>query len=146
MKTAYVALVAILLLNLTLFSQTGTVNKEPVVCMPMATAQKVAQDLLRYDSVRIELNNVYKMIEFKDLQLKKLDAISIVQNEKIDSLNAEIKLHDEKFKTADSQVTKLQSDNVKLQTKNNTLKNVCIGLGSGLLSSIGALLLVISIK
>lgn len=114
--------------------------------MPLSTAQKVAQDLLRYDSTRTELQNVYKIVEFKDLQIKKLDSISITQNEKIDSLNAEITVHDEKFKTADSLATKLQSDNVKLQTKNNTLKNVCIGLGSGLLSTIGALLLVISIK
>ncbi len=114
--------------------------------MPLSTAQKVAQDIIRYDSVRIELNNVYKIIEFKDLQLNTLNAISMTQTKKIDLLNAEIKVHDEKFKTADLRVTKLHTENIKLQSKNNTLKNVCIGLGSGLAATIGALLLVISIK
>ena len=55
--------------------------------MPISTAQKVAQDLLRYDSVRIELVNVYTILEFKDSQLKKMDSINIVQTEKINSLD-----------------------------------------------------------
>jgi hypothetical protein len=145
MKTAYVALVAILLLNLTLFSQTGT-NKEPQVCMPLSRAQRIAQDLLRYDSVRTELNSVYEIVKYKDSQIVKLNKINTVQIEKIDSLNSEIAIHEEKFKTADTRVTELQSENTKLQTSKNNLKNWCIGLGSGLITTIGSLLLVISIK
>jgi len=114
--------------------------------MPISTAQKVAQDLLRYDSVRIELVNVYTILEFKDSQLKKMDSINIVQTEKINSLDAEIDVHIEKFKTANARVITLQSENTELQKKNKTLKDVCIGLGSGLISALGVLALMFSIK
>lgn len=146
MRNVYATLAAILLLNLTLFSQTATKNNKVEVCMPISTAQKVAQDLLRYDSVRIELVNVYTILEFKDSQLKKMDSINIVQTEKINSLDAEIDVHIEKFKTANARVITLQSENTELQKKNKTLKDVCIGLGSGLISALGVLALMFSIK
>lgn len=114
--------------------------------MPLSRAQRIAQDLLRYDSVRTELNSVYEIVKYKDSQIVKLNKINTVQIEKIDSLNSEIAIHEEKFKTADTRVTELQSENTKLQTSKNNLKNWCIGLGSGLITTIGSLLLVISIK
>lgn len=132
-------------MNLTVFSQTD-INKEPQVCMPLSRAQRIAQDLLRYDSVRTELNNVYKIIEFKDSQIVKLNSINVIQIEKIDSLKSEIVAHEKKFKTADTRVTELQSENAKLQSSKNNLKNWCIGLGSGLIATIGSLIAVISIK
>ena len=56
-------LLILLKLNLTVFSQTDTSKiTEPVKCLPLSTFKKIAEDLLRGDSTKFELELTNKEI------------------------------------------------------------------------------------
>ena len=83
-------LVSTLLLSLTLFSQTGTNNKqEPAVCIPQSTAQKIAVDLLRLDSVSVELKSTQDA-------LHKTESKVVVQDSIIQAYLDKVKTYEKK--------------------------------------------------
>ncbi len=77
-------LLILLKLNLTVFSQTDTSKiTEPVKCLPISTFKKIAEDLLRGDSTKFEL-------ELSNKELLKLEEKIILKDSVISiSINKE---------------------------------------------------------
>lgn len=77
-------LLILLKLNLTVFSQTDTSKiTEPVKCLPLSTFKKIAEDLLRGDSTKFEL-------ELSNKELLKLEEKIILKDSVISiSINKE---------------------------------------------------------
>ena len=138
-------LVSILLLSLTLFSQTGTNNNE-VVCIPHSTAQKIAVDLLRLDSVSIELQTTQIVLSKTEAKVVKQDSIIQAYIEKVQTFEKESKAQTERYETCAGRVTKLEKKVTTLTEKNQRLKNLAKGLGGGLVASLGTLVLLIALK
>lgn len=140
-------LVSTLLLSLTLFSQTGTNNKqEPVVCIPQSTAQKIAMDLLRLDSVSVELKSTQDILRKTEDKVAKQDNIIQTYIDKVKVYEKESAAQTERYETCAGRVTKLEEDLTTLTEKNRKLKNLAKGLGGGLVATIGTILLLITLK
>jgi chromosome segregation ATPase len=138
-------LVVTLLVSLTASSQTGT-NNEPQVCLPLGKAQKIAQDLIRLDSVTAELNKTLFVLERTKTKVVVKDSIIASNEEKIATYLKEIGAHETQFKLASDRVTKLEGDVTTLQEKNNKLQGWIKGLGGGFIATLTALVTVIAIK
>ena len=138
-------LVVILLVSLTTFSQTATSN-EPQVCLSASKARKVAQDLIRLDSLIQEHNNTVFILQQTKVKLILKDSIINTNEQKIVQYIGEIAAHEEKYKTAADRVTKLENDVTTLQKKNKNLQGWVKGLGGGLVSAVTSLVAVILIK
>jgi len=140
-------LVSTLLLSLTLFSQTGTNNKqEPVVCIPQSTAQKIAVDLLRLDSVSVELKSTQDVLHKTESKVVVQDSIIQAYLDKVKTYEKESAAQTERYELCAGRVTKLEEQVTTLAEKNRKLKNLAKGLGGGLVASIGTLVLLISLK
>ena len=138
-------LVVILLVSLTTFSQTATSN-EPQVCLSASKARKVAQDLIRLDSLIQEHNNTVFILQQTKAKLILKDSIINTNEQKIVQYIREIAAHEEKYKTAADRVTKLENDVTTLQKKNKNLQGWVKGLGGGLVSAVTSLVAVVLIK
>ena len=140
-------LVSTLLLSLTLFSQTDTNNKQqPTVCIPQSIAQKIAVDLLRLDSVSVELTTTQQVLRKTETKVAKQDSVIQTYLEKIQTYQKESVDQTERYKTCTGRVTKLEEDITTLTEKNRKLKNLAKGLGGGLVTSLGTLVLLIALK
>jgi hypothetical protein len=140
-------LVSTLLLSLTLFSQTGTNNKQqPTVCIPESIAQKIAVDLLRLDSVSVELTTTQQVLRKTETKVAKQDSVIQTYLEKIQTYQKESAAQTERYETCAGRVTKLEKDVTTLTEKNRKLKNLAKGLGGGLVASLGTLVLLIALK
>ena len=140
-------LVSTLLLSLTLFSQTGTNNKqEPTVCIPQSIAQKIAVDLLRLDSVSTELQSTQIILNKTEAKVVKQDSIIQTYLEKVQTFQKESKAQTERYEACAGRVTKLEEDVTTLTEKNRKLKNLAKGLGGGIVASLGTLVLLITLK
>jgi len=140
-------LVSTLLLSLTLFSQTGTNNKqEPTVCIPQSIAQKIAVDLLRLDSVSTELQSTQIILNKTEAKVVKQDSIIQTYLEKVQTFQKESKAQTERYETCAGRVAKLEEDISTLTEKNRKLKNLAKGLGGGLVAFLGTLALLIALK
>ena len=138
-------LVSTLLLSLTLFSQTGTNNKqEPVVCIPQSTAQKIAVDLLRLDSVSVELKSTQDVLHKTESKVVVQDSIIQAYLDKVKTYEKESAAQTERYELCAGRVTKLEEQVITLAEKNRKLKNLAKGLVGGLVASIGTLVLLIS--
>jgi len=138
-------LVSILLLSLTLFSQTDT-NKLPIVCISQSTAQKIAVDLLRLDSVLVELKTTKQVLHSTELKVTKQDSLIRAYSQKIQISQQENAIQIERYQTCSNRVTKLERDVVDLTNKNIKLKTIASGLGGGLVISLGVAILSIVLK
>lgn len=138
-------LVVFLLLSLTTFSQNATSN-EPQVCMPASRARKVAQDLLRLDSLAAEHNKTLFVLERTQTKLVVKDSIINSNEEKIAEYLKEIGTHKEKYTVANNRVTELQESVSTLQTKNENLQGWIKGLGGGLIATMTTLITIILVK
>lgn len=132
-------------MSLTTFSQTATSN-EPQVCLSASKARKVAQDLIRLDSLIQEHNNTVFILQQTKAKLILKDSIINTNEQKIVQYIREIAAHEEKYKTAADRVTKLENDVTTLQKKNKNLQGWVKGLGGGLVSAVTSLVAVILIK
>lgn len=132
-------------MSLTTFSQTATSN-EPQVCLSASKARKVAQDLIRLDSLIQEHNNTVFILQQTKAKLILKDSIISTNEQKIVQYIREIAAHEEKYKTAADRVTKLENDVTTLQKKNKNLQGWVKGLGGGLVSAVTSLVAVILIK
>ncbi len=146
MATKLKMLVSTLLLSLTLFSQTGTNNKQDLVCIPHSTAQKIAMDLLRLDSVSTELTTTQQVLRKTEAKVAKQDSVVQAYLEKVQTYQKESKAQTERYKTCADRVVKLEEDVTTLTEKNRKLKNLAKGLGGGIVASIGTLVLLIALK
>lgn len=134
-----------LLLSLTAFSQKDT-NKEQNVCMPLSVAQKVAVDLIRLDSVTVELKNTQVVLQKTEQKLTEQDSLVLIYKEKLSTYQQEIATQNIRFNTCSERVTKLEKDVVTLTDKNKRLKGWLKGIGGGFVTSVGLLIAMIAIK
>ena len=138
-------LAVILLLSLTAFSQKD-ISKEQQVCMPLSVAQKVAVDLLRYDSVRVELRSTKEILTITEKKVVKQDSIIVTYEDKVLTAKQEIAAQVEKFNSCSSRVVELEKEVATLTDKNRNLKGWIKGLAGGLVTSLGVLTALIVIK
>lgn len=138
-------LAVILLLSLTAFSQKDT-SKQQKVCMPLSVAQKIAVDLIRLDSVTVELKNTQVVLQKTEQKLNEQDSLILIYKEKLLTYQQEIAIQNTRFNTCSERITKLEKDVVKLTNKNKRLKGWLKGIGGGFITSVGLLIAMITIK
>lgn len=145
MVTKLKMLAVTLLLSLTAFSQNAT-TKEQLVCIPQSTAQRIAVDLIRLDSVTVELKNTQVILQKTDQKLVEQDSLILIYKEKLLTYQQEIVIQNIRFNTCSERVTKLEKDVVTLTGKNKRLKGWLGGIGGGFITSVGLLIAMITIK
>jgi len=114
--------------------------------MPASRARKVAQDLLRLDSLAAEHNKTLFVLERTQTKLVVKDSIISSNEEKIAEYLEEIGTHKEKYTVANNRVTELQESVSTLQTKNENLQGWIKGLGGGLIATMTTLITIILVK
>ena len=134
-----------LLLSLTTFSQSAT-TKEQLVCIPQSTAQRIAVDLIRLDSVTVELKNTQVVLQKTEQKLTEQDSLVLIYKEKLLTYQQEIATQNIRFNTCSERVTNLEKDVVTLTDKNKRLKGWLKGIGGGFVTSVGLLIAMIAIK
>ena len=134
-----------LLLSLTAFSQNAT-TKEQLVCIPQSTAQKIAVDLIRLDSIAVELRGTQTLLQKTEQKVLEQDSLIRFYKEKVLTYEQEIASQNERFNKCSSRVTKLEGDVADLTKKNGNLKKWLTGVGGGFVASVGILVAMFTIK
>lgn len=102
--------------------------------------------MLEYDKCKLVLKETEELNRLADKRINSLlDAIQVYDNQKTIMLS-EIATLEEKFDTCEDNRKELKLEVEDLTGKNERLKKWTIGLGSGLVATLGALLLVIAVK
>lgn len=114
------------LISLTVFSQTGTTNREnDVKCFPVSVTKQIAQDLLRGDSALAELKLTNVQLEETEKKVEMKDNIISTYVQKEKNYIKIIDLEREKFNTL-----KDFNDNLQLELKKQKLKSKITSIGS----------------
>ena len=112
-------LLILLKLNLTVFSQTDTSKvTESVKCLPVSTFKKIAEDLLRGDSVKFELELSNKEILKLEEKIILKDSITTILNKKEDNYKLTINTLDSKIYFLEKFNDELSTDLKKQKVKN----------------------------
>lgn len=114
--------------------------------MPISTAQRIAVDLLRYDSVRVELKSTNEILLRTEKKVIKQDSIITAYEDKVLTAKQETAAQVEKFNACSGRVTELEKDVATLTDKNRNLKGWIKGLAGGLVTSLGILTAFIALK
>lgn len=114
--------------------------------MPLSVAQRIAVDLLRYDSVRVELRSVKEILTITEKKVVKQDSIIVAYEDKVLTAKQETAAQVEKFNACSSRVIELEKDVATLTDKNRNLKSWIKGLAGGLVTSLGILTALVVIK
>lgn len=138
-------LAVILLLSLTASSQVDT-NRVQQVCMPIGTAQKIAADLIRLDSVTAEIENTQAILQKTEQKVSIQDSLIAVYKERVLTYQKEIAVQSIRFNTCSQRITVVEKEVVKLASKNKVLKNWLTGVGGGLIVSVGLLITTVILK
>jgi len=117
-----IALVILLNLSLTAFSQTDTSKKEPtpepVKCLPVSTFKKIAQDLLKGDSAMAELKLANEEISKLEEKVALKDSVIVTMQQKEENYKTIIVAHEQKFGVLEN-----YTKSVELQLKKEKVKN-----------------------
>jgi len=138
-------LAVILLLSSTAFSQNAT-TKEQLICISQSTAQKIVIDLIRLDSITVELKNTQIVLQKTDQKLVEQDSLVLIYKEKFLTYQQEIATQNVRFNVCSERVTKLEKDVVILTDKNKRSKSWLRLIGGGFITSVGLLIAMIAIK
>jgi len=112
-------LLILLKLNLTVFSQTDTSKvTESVKCLPVSTFKKIAEDLLRGDSVKFELELSNKEILKLEEKIILKDSVTTILNKKEDNYKLTISTLDSKISFLEKFNDELSTDLKKQKVKN----------------------------
>ncbi len=112
-------LLILLKLNLTVFSQTDTSKvTESVKCLPVSTFKKIAEDLLRGDSVKFELELSNKEILKLEEKIILKDSVTTILNKKEDNYKLTISTLDSKISFLEKFNDELSADLKKQKVKN----------------------------
>jgi uncharacterized protein YdcH (DUF465 family) len=104
---------------LTVFSQTDTSKvTESVKCLPVSTFKKIAEDLLRGDSVKFELELSNKEILKLEEKIILKDSITTILNKKEDNYKLTINTLDSKIYFLEKFNDELSTDLKKQKVKN----------------------------
>ena len=125
-----------LLLNLTIFSQ-NDINK---VCFDQSTAKKIAADLVKGDSAKVELDKTKKLVFQLNEKIVKKDSIILFYIKKDTNYINQVKSYAEIKEKQSILVTGLEKDKDKLITENNNLKTGLKWVGGGFVGTLISLL------
>jgi hypothetical protein len=104
---------------LTVFSQTDTSKvTESVKCLPVSTFKKIAEDLLRGDSVKFELELSNKEILKLEEKIILKDSVTTILNKKEDNYKLTISTLDSKISFLEKFNDELSADLKKQKVKN----------------------------
>ena len=124
-------LVIILFTTFSSFSQTVTnqtsVKQDSIVPLKVPTARLVIKDILSGDGAKIELNEVYKMLDEKNLQIDLYKQKDSLKDEKITNLNVIIDKKDQQFS-----LEREKSDKLLKELKVQKFKTAVYKAGSGI--------------
>lgn len=138
-------MVVILLVSLTTFSQNAT-NNEPQVCLSVSKARRIAQDLVRLDSLTAEHNKTLFVLQKTIAKVEVKDSIIDANNKKIETYLKEISTHEYKDSICTQKVAKLETDVATLQSKNENLQGWVKGLGGGFIATFSIILTSLLLK
>ena len=124
-------LVIILFTTFSSFSQTVTnqtpVKQDSIVPLKVPTARLVIKDILSGDGAKIELKEVYKMLDEKNLQIDLYKQKDSLKDEKITNLNVIIDNKDQQFS-----LEREKSDKLLKELKVQKFKTAVYKAGSGI--------------
>jgi hypothetical protein len=104
---------------LTVFSQTDTSKvTESVKCLPVSTFKKIAEDLLRGDSVKFELELSNKEILKLEEKIILKDSVTTILNKKEENYKLTISTLDSKISFLEKFNDELSTDLKKQKVKN----------------------------
>ena len=129
-------LLTTLLLNLTIFSQ-NDINK---VCFDQSTAKKIAADLVKGDSAKVELDKTKKLVLQLNEKIVEKDSIILFYIKKDTNYINQVKSYAEIKEKQSILVTSLEKDKEKLITENNNLKTGLKWIGGGFVGTLISLL------
>ena len=133
-----------ILTTLTSFSQIDT--RDSIVCLPIGTARLIAADLLEYDKCKLVLKETEELNRLADKRINRLlETIVSYENRSI-LYQKELAATQSLYDTCEVRRIELKTEVEDLTIKNERLKKWSIGLGSGFVATLGALLLVVAIK
>ncbi len=125
-----------LLLNLTIFSQ-NDINK---VCFDQSTAKKIAADLVKGDSAKVELDKTKKLVFQLNEKIVEKDSVILFYIKKDTNYINQVKSYAEIKEKQSILVTGLEKDKEKLVTENNNLKTGLKWVGGGFVGTLISLL------
>ena len=125
-----------LLLNLTIFSQ-NDINK---VCFDQSTAKKIAADLVKGDSAKVELDKTKKLVFQLNEKIIEKDSVILFYIKKDTNYINQVKSYAEIKEKQSILVTSLEKDKEKLITENNNLKTGLKWIGGGFVGTLISLL------
>ena len=125
-----------LLLNLTIFSQ-NDINK---VCFDQSIAKKIAADLVKGDSAKVELDKTKKLVLQLNEKIVEKDSIILFYIKKDTNYINQVKSYAEIKEKQSILVTGLEKDKDKLITENNNLKTGLKWVGGGFVGTLISLL------
>lgn len=125
-----------LLLNLTIFSQ-NDINK---VCFDQSTAKKIAADLVKGDSAKVELEKTKKLVFQLNEKIVEKDSVILFYIKKDTNYINQVKSYAEIKEKQSILVTGLEKDKDKLITENNNLKTGLKWVGGGFVGTLISLL------
>ena len=125
-----------LLLNLTIFSQ-NDINK---VCFDQSTAKKIAADLVKGDSAKVELDKTKKLVFQLNEKIVEKDSVILFYVKKDTNYINQVKSYAEIKEKQSILVTGLEKDKEKLVIENNNLKTGLKWVGGGFVGTLISLL------
>lgn len=128
-------------MSLQSFSQTDTNKKDTLtpICLPYTVAQKIAADLVRFDSCIAELQSKELILKYTNDKYNKQVAITNQYQQKYDYSRLQLKAKDEQIS-----IYKTNIDNLSKQNKKLNKKVKVLGITTG--GSLFAILLLLITK
>jgi len=121
---------------LTIFSQ-NDINK---VCFDQSTAKKIAADLVKGDSAKVELEKTKKLVFQLNEKIVEKDSVILFYIKKDTNYINQVKSYAEIKEKQSILVTGLEKDKDKLITENNNLKTGLKWVGGGFVGTLISLL------
>jgi len=124
-----IALITIILINWTAFSQIG-INNSEIKCFPISVVKKITQDLLRGDSAKYQLLLSEKEIVEMGKKIQFKDSVILKLNDKQKNFITSINLQNEKYDKLQDYTNKVELRLEKLQKTNRlTIYTSCFLFG-----------------
>ena len=127
---------------MTIFSQ-NDINK---VCFDQSTAKKIAADLVKGDSAKVELEKTKKLVFQLNEKIVEKDSVILFYIKKDTNYINQVKSYAEIKEKQSILVTGLEKDKDKLITENNNLKTGLKWVGGGFLGILISLLTLSLVK
>jgi ribosomal protein L4 len=121
---------------LTIFSQ-NDINK---ICFDQSTAKKIAADLVKGDSAKVELDKTKKLVFQLNEKIIEKDSVILFYIKKDTNYINQVKSYAEIKEKQSILVTGLEKDKEKLITENNNLKTGLKWVGGGFVGTLISLL------